>query len=337
MEGEYPFDGGNMRSPDGLNRERGLPKAVIPRICPRDTDSFNAASDQKNHIPKLTYQSASAQDPVTAYFNGIKKFQLLTRKEEKLLARKIASGDKAARRRMIEGNLRLVISISRRYLNRGLPLLDLIEEGNVGLIKSVEKFRGAKGCKFSTYSTYWIRQSVERAIANQANTVRLPIHVSADIHRIGKAQRDLRLALCREPDVMEVAGRTGFSGRYIKKLDMITKKTCSLDESLPDGSQAGGATLLEKIPDTTRPAPHEALELARRSDRIQEWLQMLDKNERRIIRLRFGFARKGPATLQAIGKSFGVTRERVRQLEMRALGKLRRLMEGSGAAAHDMV
>jgi len=326
-----------MKSRDGFNRERGATFNERERDSLKGVIPLNATGNRENHNQPFTVPIALTQDSVTAYFNSIRKLPLLTYKEEKLLAKKIASGDMAARRRMIEGNLRLVISISRRYIGRGLPLLDLIEEGNVGLIKSVEKFRGSKGCKFSTYSTYWIRQSVERAIANQVNTIRLPIHVSADIYRINRVQRDLRLTLDREPDIMEVADRTGFSGRYVKKLDMISKKTCSLDASSPDGSYAGGASLLEKIPDVTRPAPIEVIELARRADRIVEWLQMLDKNERKIIRLRFGFEKKGPVTLQAIGKTFGVTRERVRQLEMRALGKLRRLMEGSGAATHDMV
>ncbi|MBI5971476.1 MAG: RNA polymerase sigma factor RpoD/SigA [Deltaproteobacteria bacterium] len=325
-----------MQSPDGFNRERGYPPVRGLPLNARERDSFNATGNRENHSPPFTGSNAPADDAVTAYFSNVRKFQLLTPKEEKLLAKKITSGDKDARRRMIEGNLRLVISISRRYAGRGMPLLDLIEEGNVGLIKSVEKFRGSKGCKFSTYATYWIRQSVERAIANQVNTIRLPIHVSADIYRMGRVQRDLRLTLGREPDIMEVAGGTGFSGRYVKRLDIINRKTYSLDAATPEAG-AGGITLLEKIPDTAGHTPLEVIELARRSDRIAEWLQMLDNNERRIIRLRFGFEKKGPVTLQAIGKSFGVTRERIRQLEMRALGKLRRLIEESGAAKHDMV
>ena len=168
-------------------------------------------------------------DSVKSYFNSIKRFHLLTSREEKLLAKKISKGDQEARRRMIEANLRLVVNIAKKYMNRGFPLPDLIEEGNIGLIKSVERFRASKGCKFSTYATYWIKQSIERAIANQGNVVRLPIHVTADISKLSRATRELMMALSREPDFSELAERTGFSGRYVKKLDLISKKSYSLE------------------------------------------------------------------------------------------------------------
>ncbi len=269
-------------------------------------------------------RDAPSSDTVKVYFNSIKRFSLLTPREEKQLARKIAKGDKQARQRMIESNLRLVVNIAKRYISRGFPLQDLIEEGNIGLIKSVERFKAAKGCKFSTYSTYWIKQSIERAIANQSNIVRLPIHVTADLSKITRATRELKMQFSREPTVPELSHRTGLSGRYVKKLDTISRKSYSLEAALPDGTEQ---TLLERIPDDSYPTPMELIDEARRIINIDVWLNMLDENEREIIRLRFGLGKDGPSTLEAIGKTLGVTRERVRQIEVKALAKLRRIIK----------
>lgn len=262
-------------------------------------------------------------DSVRFYFNSIKKYPLLTTAEEKLLAKRISKGDLHARQRMIEANLRLVVNISKKYMNRGFPLQDLIEEGNIGLIKSVEKFRAAKGCKFSTYATYWIKQAIERAIANQGNVVRLPIHVTADISKLSRAVRELTMTLSREPDFRELAERTGFSGRYVKKLDMISKKSYSLEACLPDGSEQ---TLLDKLEDAASPTQLDMLDQSRKAERIRDWLNHLDENEQRIIKLRYGIENGCPETLEAIGKAFGVTRERVRQIEVKAMDKLKRLV-----------
>lgn len=263
-------------------------------------------------------------DTVRVYFNNIKKYPLLSSKDEKNLARLIAKGDSDARKRMIEANLRLVVNIAKRYMNRGFPLQDLIEEGNIGLIKSVEKFKAGKGCKFSTYATYWIKQAIERAIANQSNIVRLPIHISADIAKVARASRELTMQLKREPDVSELSEMTGLSGRYVSRLDQIGKKSFSLEAVLPDGSDL---SLLDKLEDDSFPEPVDMLDFSRRSERIKEWLALLDENESAIINLRFGLDRKEPQTLEAIGKTFGVTRERVRQIEVKALVKLRKIIE----------
>ncbi|MBI2412587.1 MAG: sigma-70 family RNA polymerase sigma factor [Deltaproteobacteria bacterium] len=231
----------------------------------------------------------AASDSVKVYFSGIKKFALLTSDEEKYLARKIAKGDNDSRRQMIEANLRLVVNIAKRYLNRGLPLQDLIEEGNIGLIKSVERFKATKGCKFSTYATYWIKQAIERAIANQSSIVRLPIHVTADISRLTRASRET-------------------------------------DQSL-----------LDRLEDDRFPAPMDIIDESRRQERINGWLGMLDDNERTIIRLRFGLDEDDPQTLESIGRSFGVTRERVRQIEVKALDKLKRIIKQSDIATFDSI
>lgn len=266
----------------------------------------------------------TATDTVRAYFNSIKKYPLLTSNEEKTLAGKISRGDKDARKKMIEANLRLVVNIAKRYLNRGFQLQDLIEEGNIGLIKSVERFKAAKGCKFSTYATYWIRQSIERAIANQSNIIRLPIHITSDIAKLSRASRELQATLGREPITAELSEITGLSGRYVKKLDNIVKKSLSLDSSFSEGSDQ---PLIERIQDDTFPAPVDLLAEARRTNRIERWLGMLEKNERMIIRLRFGLDDGDTKTLESIGKAFGVTRERVRQIEVKALDKLKQIIK----------
>ncbi|MBI5492752.1 MAG: sigma-70 family RNA polymerase sigma factor [Deltaproteobacteria bacterium] len=276
----------------------------------------------------------AATDSVKVYFSGIKKFNLLTSDDEKYLARKIARGDTVSRRKMIEANLRLVVNIAKRYLNRGLPLQDLIEEGNIGLIKSVERFKATKGCKFSTYSTYWIKQAIERAIANQSSIVRLPIHVTADISRLSRANRELTRSLKREPSLGELSEKTGLSGRYVKKLNAISKKSYSLDASFPDDTDQ---SLLDRLEDDRFPTPMDLIDESRRVDRINGWLGMLDDNERTIIRLRFGLDEDEPQTLESIGRSFGVTRERVRQIEVKALDKLKKIIRQSDITSFDSI
>jgi len=269
------------------------------------------------------HKECHSTDSVRFYFSCIKKYPLLTSTEEKQLARRIEKGDHEARRRMIEANLRLVVNIAKSYLNRGFALQDLIEEGNIGLIKSIERFKAAKGCKFSTYATYWIKQSIERAIANQANVVRLPIHISADISKVARASRELMMLFNRDPSIGELSEKTGLAGRYVKKLDLISKKSYSLESALPD---SGDQSLLDKLEDNSLPSPMEFLENVRRLDKISGWLDMLDESERNIIRLRFGLESAGPRTLDAIGKTFGVMRERVRQIEVKALDKLKKII-----------
>ena len=272
-------------------------------------------------------------DSIKAYFNSIKKYPLLTPEEERELAVRVARGDVEARRRMIEANLRLVVNIAKRYIHRGIPLQDLIEEGNIGLIKSVERFKETKGCKFSTYATYWIRQAVERAIANQSSIVRLPIHVSTDLSRLMRAVRELSEEYGREPTVRELSERTGMSGRYVKKLSMIAKKVYSLEATVSEDSDQ---SLLDRIEDEKSLLPVDVIDAVRRSELVEEWLGMLDENERRILRLRFGLEGE-PETLEKIGRRFGVTRERIRQIEVKALDKLKRILKERDITALDMI
>ncbi|MBI5587017.1 MAG: RNA polymerase sigma factor RpoD/SigA [Deltaproteobacteria bacterium] len=263
-----------------------------------------------------------ARESIKIYFGSIKRFKLLTQEDEIRLARKISRGDTGARDAMISSNLRLVVNIARRYLNRGLSFEDLIEEGNLGLIKAVERFKATKGCRFSTYATFWIKQTVERALANQSNTVRLPIHISTDLYKVTRASKELLAILHREPDLSEIAQKTGFSGRYVKKLDTISRKSLSLESLTHENSDH---TLLDRLEDDRFPTPERSLEDSDRVEKIRKLLGILDESERTILKLRFGFDHEEPHTLEEIGNSFGVTRERVRQIECKALGKLRDL------------
>lgn len=281
-------------------------------------------TDQEWRRPKKE-DGTNAMDSIKAYFTGIKKFTLLTSSEEKTLSRKIVRGDKDARRRMIEANLRLVVNIAKRYLNRGLAFQDLIEEGNIGLIKAVERFRASKGCKFSTYATYWIKQAIERAIANQSNIVRLPIHITTDLGKYKRAINKLRSAK-EEVAATTIADSTGFSERYVNKLMAInTGSYTSLDDPHPSWKD-DDMTFLETIE-----CPHTANVMdmiisKEHEEVVGRILDTLKENERLIITRRFGLDGREPATLEQIGKSFGITRERVRQIEVRALDNLKKFV-----------
>jgi len=287
----------------------------------------------KGRIKAKTVGSSGA-NAITSYFESIKGIGLLTAYEEKALAARIAAGDAEARRKMIVSNLRLVINIAKRFSGRGLPLQDLIEEGNIGLIKAVERFRSVKGCRFSTYATYWIRQSVDRAIANQANTVRLPIHVTNDLAKITRARRALTDQFRREPLISEVAVTTGLKEKYIKKLDRIVKKTCSLEATLPGEFEQ---PLLERLEDRVSPTPMELVDDDKRVRKVREWLTLLEENEAEIIKFRFGIDDSEVETLEKIGLRMGVTRERVRQIEVKALGKLKEIIEDNNMSFSDVV
>ncbi len=287
-----------------------------------------------SRIKAKTAATTTGSNAISIYFESIKGIGLLNAHEEKALAGKIAAGDMEARKKMIVSNLRLVINIAKRFTGRGLPLQDLIEEGNIGLIKAVERFRSVKGCRFSTYATYWIRQSVDRAIANQANTVRLPIHVTNDLAKITRARRMLRAEFRREPLMAEVSGKTGLKEKYVKKLDRIVKKTCSLESTLPGEFEQ---PLLERLEDTASPTPMELIDGEKRVRKVREWLALLETNEAEIIKFRFGIDGSEIETLEKIGLRLGVTRERVRQIEVKALGKLKKIIKDHDMSFSDVV
>ena len=270
-------------------------------------------------------------DAIKLYLRDIQKTKLLTADEEKALAARIAKGEKAARDKMIESNLRLVVKIAKRYINRGLPFLDLIEEGNMGLIKAVERFKLSKECRFSTYATWWIRQSIERALVNQSRTIRLPVHVSDDINKMLRMSRELMQKMNREPSVKEVATAMGSNPAYVRRLMVLLKKTYSIERPMGENNDY---FLIDTIEDTSTVSPADLLEDVNKYELVSEWFQGLSENEKTILTLRFGLDDKEPQTLDTIGRSFGVTRERIRQIEAKSLEKLRKINEAKEAGTN---
>jgi RNA polymerase sigma factor (sigma-70 family) len=266
------------------------------------------------------------------YLSEIARIPLLTREEEQALARRVRAGDEAAKQRMIEANLRLVVQIARRYLNRGLPLPDLIEEGNLGLLRAVEKFEPDRGTRFSTYATWWIRQAVTRALANQARTIRLPVHVELLLTRYAREHRRLTQALGRTPTTEEMAKALDTSEREIAELEEVRQHPVSLDA--PVGGESA-ATLGDLIADRSA-APETFTELFRDRAGLASVLDDLAPNERTVLRRRFGLEGDEPETLEAIGQRLGLSRERIRQLEGGGLRKLRALLKARGIDATDL-
>jgi len=259
-------------------------------------------------------------DAIKIYLRDIQRTPLLTAVSEKELAKKIETGDEAARNKMIESNLRLVVKIAKRYINRGLPFLDLIEEGNLGLIKSVERFNLAKECRFSTYATWWIRQSIERALINQSRTIRLPVHVSDDIGRMIRVTRKLSQELNREPTIQEIADSMKAKIQHVRRLMTLLRHTCSIEAPLGDGNDF---SLIDTIEDCSMTPPAELLENINIYELISTHFNKLTEHEQKILTLRFGLDDNDPQTLDIIGQQFGVTRERIRQIESKSLEKLR--------------
>lgn len=262
---------------------------------------------------------------MTLYMREISRYELLTAEEEINLARAIAQGSESARQRMIQSNLRLVVKVARRYMNRGLGLDDLIEEGNIGLMRAVEKFDDAYGCRFSTYATWWIRQSVERAIMNQARTIRLPVHIGKEYKAMLRAEGELRTELEREPTDQEIAVRMGKSEQRVHDLQGVSQFTESADVLLHED---GDFTLYDITEDENASLPEEQLDASIRADLLETWLSRLSEKEREVVTLRFGLDGHQEAwTLEAIGRLKGVTRERIRQVQVSALQSLRSMMQ----------
>ena len=297
--------------------------------------SAQAARDLTYHTSRSTAEGIASHpsSSMGLYLRDIRKTTLLKAHEEIELALRIEKGDEAARSRMIESNLRLVVKIAKRYVNRGLTFLDLIEEGNVGLIKAVERFKAEKGCRFSTYATWWIRQSIERALTNQVRTIRLPVHVSDDVDRMGRVTDHLTRSLRREPTPEEVAEETGFTLAYIERLNSIRRKILSIDMAL---DVDGDFTLQDKLQDPNVCDPSEAIHNDKIKRYVRTKLSVLNDRERKIVVLRFGLENDEPMTLERIGRVFGVTRERIRQIQVEALGKLRGSVEGEGVGFQEL-
>ena len=292
---------------------------------PDDAEGEDELNDE-DKIRQFDEEEYVAADAIKLYLKEIQKSNLLTAEEERELAGLIAQGDDKARARMIESNLRLVVKIAKRYMNRGLPFLDLIEEGNMGLIKAVEKFKVSKGCRFSTYATWWVRQSIERALVNQSRTIRLPVHVADDINKFVKVSRELVQRLKRDPTIEEIAETMGVDISYVRRMMILLKKTYSIEHPMGDNNDY---SLIDTIEDKNMADPGTIIEDLDRFSHVLKWMDDLSENEREILAMRFGLDDREPQTLDTIGQKFGVTRERIRQIEAKSLAKLRKTLEES--------
>jgi len=264
------------------------------------------------------------EDSVRMYLREIGKIPLLTAEEEVKLAKRIEAGDEIAKKKLAEANLRLVVSIAKKYIGRGLSLLDLIQEGNTGLLRAVEKFDWRKGYKFSTYATWWIRQAITRAIADQARTIRIPVHMVETINKLVKVQRQLVQDLGREPLPEEIAAEMGIDVSKVEHILKISQETVSLEA--PVGEEED-SRLADFIEDKEALSPEEVAIYEIMKGHIKEFLQFLSPREQKILRMRFGLEAGRTHTLEEVGREFGVTRERIRQIEAKSLQKLKKHRE----------
>ena len=283
-------------------------------IIPDDGDEDAEAIDLS--IP----EGINIEDPVRMYLKEIGKVPLLTAEEENELARRMEEGDESAKKRLAEANLRLVVSIAKRYVGRGMLFLDLIQEGNLGLIKAVEKFDYRKGFKFSTYATWWIRQAITRAIADQARTIRIPVHMVETINKLTRVQRQLLQELGREPTPEEISEVMNISVDRVREIQKISEEPVSLETPIGEEEDSH---LGDFIQDDNVPVPADAAAFTLLKEQLVEVLGTLTEREQKVLRLRFGLDDGRARTLEEVGKEFNVTRERIRQIEAKALRKLR--------------
>ena len=291
---------------------------VVPNPAALDEPAEVEEKDPYDGVAAVT------QDPLKLYVRQIGDGPLLTPLEERELARRKDDGDEAAKRRLIECNLRLVMSITRNYTRAGVPLLDLIQEGNLGLIRAVEKFDYKLGYKLSTYATWWIRQAVTRALADQGRTIRLPVHVAEQTRKVLRARRVLAQKLNRDPLIPEIAKESGFPPDRVQELLELIEDPVSLETPVGDGESIFG----DLIEDTKSDQPDAATAKMLRSRELAGALRRLNPRMRRVLALRFGLDGESPQTLEQVGNGLGITRERVRQLEARALRELRQVAPG---------
>jgi RNA polymerase primary sigma factor len=278
-----------------------------------------ASEDEAPSKLDLSVKSPST-DPVRMYFSEMGKVPLLTAEQEVSLARRIERRDMDAKRQLIEANLRLVVSIARRHTGRGMSLLDLIQEGNLGLIRAVEKFDYKRGFKFSTYATWWIRQAITRALADQARTIRIPVHMVENINKLIRVQRQLLQDIGREPTPEEIAAEMGMAPEKVREMLKISQEPTSLHTPIGD---EGDTMLGDFIEDKEAPSPVEEVDEIVQREELERVLDLLTARERKVIELRYGLSDGQPRTLEEVGVEFGVTRERIRQIEAKTLAKLK--------------
>ena len=290
-------------------------------------EDIDAVEEEEKTVFKAGKVPDSQMDATRLYLSEIGFSPLLSAEEEVHFSRMAQRGEEAGRKRMIESNLRLVVKIARRYLNRGLALLDLIEEGNLGLIRAVEKFDPERGFRFSTYATWWIRQTIERAIMNQTRTIRLPIHVVKEINVYLRAARQLTQSLDHEPSCEEIADMLDKPIADVKRMMGLNERVTSVDVPL---GREGDKTLIDAIPDENNLDPSELLQDVEVRGNIDAWLDKLTDKQREVVERRFGLHGYDISTLEQVGAQIGVTRERVRQIQIEALKRLREIMESQG-------
>ena len=302
-------------------------KGIVAMVPESDTEDDiildvedEPTEEELENIEMAVPDGVSIEDPVRMYLKEIGKVPLLTAEEEKDLAMKMEAGDMEAKKRLAEANLRLVVSIAKRYVGRGMLFLDLIQEGNLGLIKAVEKFDYRKGYKFSTYATWWIRQAITRAIADQARTIRIPVHMVETINKLIRVQRQLLQELGREPYPEEIAEKMGLPVERVREIQKISQEPVSLETPIGEEEDSH---LGDFIQDDNVPVPAEAAAFTLLKEQLVEVLGTLTEREQKVLCLRFGLEDGRARTLEEDGKEFDVTRERIRQIEAKALRKLR--------------
>ncbi len=330
---DLPLDAGAEEAAaaeDALDPET---EGVLLEAEPGDgTEDEDEEAEESKEGATLAFGDAQL-DATRLYLSEIGYSPLLSAEEEVYFGRLALRGDESARRRMIESNLRLVVKIARKYINRGLPLLDLIEEGNLGLIHAVEKFDPERGFRFSTYATWWIRQTIERAIMNQTRTIRLPIHVIKELNLYLRTARRLAHELDRDATAEEIAEVMEKSPEDVKRLLGLNERVTSVDTPI---SRDGDRLLLDAIPDENNTDPSRLLQDADMQAIIDKWLARLNDKQRQVVERRFGLNGLEKGTLEDVGNAIGVTRERVRQIQMDALKRLRQILEAEGLSEESL-
>ena len=286
----------------------------------KDTKEEEINEDTDSEIDLSIPEGKGMEDPVRMYLKGIGQVDLLSAEEEVDLAQRMEDGEERAKQQLIEANLRLVVSIAKKYVGRGMSFLDLIQEGNMGLMKAVDKFDYTKGYKFSTYATWWIRQAITRAIADQGRTIRVPVHMVEKINKLVKVSRRLFQEKGREPTPEEIGEEMNISAEKVREIKKISKESISLETPIGDEEDSNLGDFIE---DEEMPEPSSSVSNIMLKEQLDEVLDSLTEREKRILELRFGIEDGRDRTLEEVGKEFGVTRERIRQIEARALRKLR--------------
>ena len=310
-----------------INEEEDLLNAFSLDGAPEpEYDDLVSEDDLTDEDLEITAENVDqfADDSVRLYLREIGKIPLLSNEEEVDLAYRIVKGEKKAKDKMVEANMRLVVSIAKRYSGRGLDFLDLIQEGNTGLLRAVEKFDPDKGFKFSTYATWWIRQAITRAIADQARTIRIPVHMVETINKVLRATRKLTNELNREPTVEEIAKEMGMEPEKVDYVMKIKQDIASLDATVGRDGDDEDSVLGDFIEDEGRVSPEDAAAAQMLKEQIAEILSSLSEREQKVVKLRLGIGGGRPHTLEEVGAEFSVTRERIRQIEAKALSKLRK-------------